>query len=42
LIPVELAWAVGYNPRELRRLRELVEEHVDEFLEKWNDHFSPR
>ncbi|MFW6069116.1 MAG: DUF4160 domain-containing protein [Chloroflexota bacterium] len=40
LMPVELAWASGYNPRELRQLRELVEENKDTFLEKWHEHFS--
>ena len=40
LSPVELVWAVGYNSRELRRLRELVEEHAATFLEKWYEHFS--
>jgi hypothetical protein len=40
LQPVELAWAVGYNSRELRQLRELVEENVVEFLEKWHEHFD--
>jgi hypothetical protein len=40
LNPVELVWAVGYNPREIRRLRELVEDHTGLFLEKWYDHFS--
>jgi len=40
LSPVSLAWAVGYNARELRHLRELVEEHAAFFLEKWYEHFS--
>ncbi len=35
LSPVALAWAVGYNDRELHRLRELVEKHREFFLEKW-------
>jgi hypothetical protein len=33
--PIELDWAVGYNSKELRQVRELVEEHVEFFLEKW-------
>ena len=41
LEPVELVWAVGYNSRELRRLRETVEENVELFLEKWHEHFNP-
>ncbi|MEI2610610.1 MAG: DUF4160 domain-containing protein [Candidatus Promineifilaceae bacterium] len=42
LTPVELAWTVGYNPRELRQLRELVAENAELFLEKWNEHFNRR
>ena len=37
-----LVWAVGYNSREIRQLRELVEENATFFLEKWYEHFSPR
>jgi hypothetical protein len=40
LSPVELVWAVGYNAREIRKLRELVEEHAEFFLEKWYEHFN--
>ncbi len=35
LLPVGLAWAVGYNSKEIRQIRELIEEHLDLFLEKW-------
>jgi len=42
LSPVSLVWAVGYNSREIRQLRELVEENATFFLEKWYEHFSPR
>jgi nucleoside-diphosphate-sugar epimerase len=35
LSPIELVWAVGYNSKELRQVRELVEENVSFFLEKW-------
>jgi len=34
LSPIELAWAVGYNSKELRQVRELVEEDAEFFLEK--------
>jgi len=40
LTPVQLVWAVGYNAKELRQIRELIEENVDLFLEKWNEHFN--
>ena len=42
LLPVELAWAVGYNSKEIRQIRELVEKHLDLFLEKWNEHHGSR
>lgn len=35
LSPIELDLAVGYNSKELRQIRELVDEHVEFFLEKW-------
>jgi len=40
LSPVTLDWAVGYNSKELTRLRRLVEQHADFFLEKWYDHLK--
>jgi hypothetical protein len=38
LLPVQLADAVGYNSRELRQVREIVEENQQLFLEKWHEH----
>lgn len=40
LSPVSLAWAVGYNSREIRQLRELVEANAALFLEKWYEHLK--
>lgn len=40
LQPVRLAFAEGFNPSELRRLRELTFEHQTEFLERWNEYFA--
>jgi len=40
LQPVELEWAVGYNSKEIRQLRELVQERADFFVEKWYEHLS--
>ncbi len=40
LRPVALATSVGYDARELRQLRELVEEHRDFLEEKWYEFFS--
>jgi len=40
LNPVALAKSVGYNARELRHLRELVEERGELFQEKWDEYFG--
>lgn len=40
LDPVCLADAEGLTRAELRRLRELVGEHEELFMERWYDHFS--
>ena len=42
LAPVRLVWAIGYTSKELRRVRILVEENEQLFLEKWHDHFRSR
>ncbi len=42
LSPVALDWAVGYNAKELRQIRELTEEHASFFLEKWYEHLGRR
>ncbi|MEK9139238.1 MAG: DUF4160 domain-containing protein [Bacteroidota bacterium] len=40
LVPVEVEWNEGYNTRELNRIVGLINEHQQELLEMWNDHFS--
>ena len=40
LRPVALASSVGYNAKELTRLRKMVEEHSELFREKWHEYFS--
>ena len=40
LKPVVLARSVGYNARELRELRRLVETNRELFLRRWNEHFG--
>ena len=37
---VSLAEAVGYNARELRKVRELVEQNAALFREKWHEHLG--
>jgi hypothetical protein len=40
LKPVRVEYARGFNPAELRRLRDITIEHESAFLERWNEHFS--
>lgn len=40
LSPVRAEWAIGYTSRELRRVREIIEQHETLFLEKWNEYFG--
>ena len=40
LEPIALARSMGYNAKELRELRELVEEHKDLFLRRWYEYFG--
>lgn len=40
LQPVELAYNDGMKPHELTELQRVVEEHQEEFLRKWHEHFS--
>lgn len=40
IAPVELAESHGFRSNELKRLRSLVIEHRETFLEAWNAHFG--
>ena len=40
LQPVQLDFSEGFNPGELRRLRELTFEHQAQFIERWNEYFG--
>lgn len=40
LIPVSLAVSRGFRSHELNRLRLMVIENREKFLEAWNDHFG--
>lgn len=40
LQPVQIVYAYGLTPAELRRIRELTFQHQTVFLERWNEHFS--
>lgn len=40
LEPVELARNFGFSPKELRRIKKIVDEHQDRFLEAWHGHLG--
>jgi Domain of unknown function (DUF4160) len=40
LEPIELARNSGFSDRELRRIREIIENHKDELLETWYGYFG--
>lgn len=40
LEPIVLARTFGYNSKQIRQLREVVEEHREMFKEKWNEYFN--
>ncbi|MEO7174352.1 MAG: DUF4160 domain-containing protein [Saprospiraceae bacterium] len=40
LEPIELSHSVGFTSRQLRNLRNLVEENQELFKESWHDHFN--
>ena len=40
LAPVRVEYAYGFNPAEVRRLRELCVEHEEFFARRWNEHFG--
>jgi hypothetical protein len=42
LNPVGLAFARGFNPSEITRIREITLEHRTFFVERWNEHFGPQ
>jgi hypothetical protein len=37
---VEIAYAAGCSPAQLRRIRELTREHRDQLLGAWDAHFG--
>ncbi len=39
LSPVSLVVNYGFNGRELRAIQGLIEEHQEELLEAWHEHF---
>lgn len=40
LQPVRLDFSEGFNPSDIRRIRELTFEHQGEFVERWNEYFA--
>jgi hypothetical protein len=42
LQPLALARNFGFPPRELRRIRVLIEENLEKLLEAWHGHISAK
>jgi len=40
LSPVGLAYNLGFNPKELRRIETIITENQQDLLEAWNGNFS--
>lgn len=40
LDPLQLAWNLGFPPKELTALRELIHQHQGTFLEAWHGYFG--
>ena len=40
LQPVRVAYAHGFTPSQLRRIRELVFEHQAAFVQRWNEYLG--
>ena len=40
LAPIRLAWNAGFALHELRRIRKVVEQNEQRFLEAWNESFG--
>jgi hypothetical protein len=40
LVPVSLAYNLGFSPKELRRVESIVGEHQHTFVEAWHDYFG--
>jgi hypothetical protein len=40
LQPVSLAHSIGFRAHELRKIQDLITEHLVKFVEAWNGHFG--
>ena len=40
LDPIEVASNYGFNVHELNDIQDIIEQHQDELLEAWHEHFS--
>ena len=41
LTPLALARNIGFRPKELRDIQQMVKGHAAEFVEAWHDYFGP-
>lgn len=40
LTPVSLSWSEGFKPAQVRRMRTIVTEYRQQFLDAWNGYFN--
>lgn len=41
LNPVRVAHNLGFNPRELNKIEQIVRQNEPDFLEAWHEHLGP-
>lgn len=42
LVPIEIARNIGFNAKELKEIRLLIEEHQQKFVEAWYGYFGTK
>ncbi|OYU83726.1 MAG: hypothetical protein CFE24_09965 [Flavobacterium sp. BFFFF2] len=40
LEPINAAYFIGFTAREEREIMKMINQHVAEFIKKWNEYFS--
>jgi len=40
LIPTRLAWSIGYNRKEILKIKKIIDENTELIVEAWNEYFS--
>jgi hypothetical protein len=40
LEPIRIAIDFGFSSKEIRDIKSIIEEHQEQIIEKWNEHFA--